>query len=408
MKKIKIKINSIQQHLFDNWNHDSRYSYNKAINLLQDEYYSKLELRNLITPEVTCCRIPWILKTPKAIREAAVFEAHKNFKSAFTNLKNKHIKHFNITYKTKKKISWTITVPQTALKVCNKRQIGLYEERTTNTRLVLTEDIENINNDCNIHYDGLNYYLCVPEERKVKTNGSKNWTCAIDPGLRKFQTIYNVDNDDYLMIGDRASSKMYKYLMLLDKLISNGRNKNKKQILKLRLKIKNKQKELHDKTIHFLCENYNQIYIPKLTKDNDIVRKENRKIKSETVRKMVVLGHSTFVEKLKTKADLYKNVWINQITEEYTSQECLKCRKKTKVTSEIYKCKECGYTIDRDILGSTNIWIKNGLEISSETIKKRDTANVDMRCSLDILEWRKLVANSEYLCQKNYDLGNDW
>lgn len=137
---------------------------------------------------------------------------------------------------------------------------------------------------------------------------------------------------------------------------------------------------------------------------------ENRKIKNETVRKMVVLGHSTFIEKLKTKADLYRNVWINQITEEYTSQQCLKCRNKTKVSGETYKCKDlgCGYIIDRDILGSTNIWIKNGLGMTSQNNKKRDTADVDMRCSLDILEWRKLVENSEYLCQKNYYLGNNW
>jgi hypothetical protein len=45
-------------------------------------YYSKLELRNLITPAEASSRIKWILETPKSIRESAVFEAKKNEKSA--------------------------------------------------------------------------------------------------------------------------------------------------------------------------------------------------------------------------------------------------------------------------------------------------------------------------------------
>jgi len=112
---------------------------------------------------------------------------------------------------------------------------------------------------------------------------------------------------------------------------------------------------------------------------------------------MTVLGHSMFIEKLKAKVDLYKNVLINIVTEEYTSQRCLNCSGLTKTASEIYVCKTCKFKIDRDILGSTNILIK----------KMRDTANVDIRCSLDMLEWRKLVANSVYLSQR-LSFGNNW
>ena len=72
-----------------------------------------------------------------------------------------------------------------------------------------------------------------------------------------------------------------------------------------------------------------------------------------------MLGHGKFIETLKTKADLYTNVQVNIITEEYTSQTCIKCKKRTKTTSELFKCNYCNYKLDRDLIGSTNILLKN-------------------------------------------------
>lgn len=359
------------------WNDHSRYSYNKAINILNEEntrpfyngvkpensnnFYSKTELRDLITPAYVCSRIPWILETPKHIRESAVFEASKNLKSAISNLKNGHIKYFNLRYKNNKLLKWTIGIPKASINIHKNGDIGIYEERTTMFRIRPTEKINKIDNDCTIHFDGLHYYICVPEEVIIKDNKMSNWMCSLDPGSRKFQTIYSPDNDNYIVIGDRASTLLYRHLIRLDRLLSKPNNKNKLRIKKLRLRIVNLQSELHYKTTNFLCENYKNIYIPKLTKENDIIKKDNRKINTKTVRNMVVLGHCKFVERLKTKAETFRNVKIHVITEEYTSQICLCCKKLTKTSDEIYICnnRKCNFTIDRDILGSTNILLKN-------------------------------------------------
>ena len=74
---------------------------------------------------------------------------------------------------------------------------------------------------------------------------------------------------------------------------------------------------------------------------------------------MVVLGHCKFVDTLKAKANLYTNVQVHVITEEYTSQVCLNCKKRTKTSNENWICNSCNFTIDRDALGSTNILLKN-------------------------------------------------
>jgi transposase len=41
------------------------------------------------------------------------------------------------------------------------------------------------------------------------------------------------------------------------------------------------------------------------------------------------------------------------------SQQCLNCRHLTKTSNEIYVCKYCHEKIDRDVLGSVNILLKN-------------------------------------------------
>ena len=144
-------------------------------------------------------------------------------------------------------------------------------------------------------------------------------------------------------------------------MISENSNKNNTKILKLRLKIQNLQSELHFKTSNYLCNNFKCIYVPKLTKENDIINTRLRKIHTKTVRNMVVLGHCKFVERLKTKAEEFTNVQIHVISEEFTSQQCLECRKLTKMKKgeEIHKCEFCKMEIDRDVLGSTNILLKN-------------------------------------------------
>jgi transposase len=73
---------------------------------------------------------------------------------------------------------------------------------------------------------------------------------------------------------------------------------------------------------------------------------------------MVVLAHCKFVELLKTKANEYDNVSVTVVTEEFTSQTCLNCKKRTKTSKELFVCGYCNLHCDRDILGSVNIFLK--------------------------------------------------
>jgi transposase len=44
----------------------------------------------------------------------------------------------------------------------------------------------------------------------------------------------------------------------------------------------------------------------------------------------------------------YNNTNVYVISEEFTSQICLNCKKRTKMCSELFECKFCNFSIDRD------------------------------------------------------------
>ncbi len=374
-----MKPNSIQIKLLNKHRNNYRFTYNKAINLLttNDSYKNKIfesmlirlgpiekkgsrgntmsafDLRNLIVPKEVNSRNPWVLETGTSIRSKAVFEAHENWKTNVGEVIKGSKKFFNLRFKKKRDLKWTINLEHANIKTrkdaFNRTEFSLYEE---SGYIKTSEDFE-IDKDSSIHFDGKYYYILVPYEKPIRESKAENFHVALDPGQRKFQVAYS-PLGGITVIGKNASERIYKLLIMVDRAVST---KNKKLEIKLRMRVKNLQKELHDKTCRFLCENYRNIYIPKLTKNNDIIKKS--KLRSKTIRKMVVLAHCMFVEKLKTKAQDYNNIKIHEVTEEYTSQTCLKCHLRTKTTSEIYKCKNCKFVIDRDILGSRNILLKS-------------------------------------------------
>ena len=375
-----MKPNNSQKKLLETHRHNYRFLYNKAIDILNEENsykndfyiqtikrlgkiedkasygnsYSKFDLKKLLVTEEVNSRITWVLYTGSSIRTKAVFEAHKNWETNVSEVIKGQKRFFNLKYKSKKDIKWTINVEKANIKtrkVLNKTEFSLYQKSGF---IKTTENFE-IEKDCSIHFDGKYYYILVPHSRPIKQSQAENFHVALDPGQRKFQVSYS-PLGGINVIGKNASEKIYKLLLMIDKCIST---KNKKLEIKLRRRVSNLQLELHNKTSKFLCENYRNIYIPELTSGNDIIKKSKRKLKTKTVRAMVILAHCKFVEKLKTKALEYTDVKVHVVTEEYTSQTCLKCKNRTKTTNELFKCKICDFKIDRDILGSRNILLKS-------------------------------------------------
>ena len=120
---------------------------------------------------------------------------------------------------------------------------------------------------------------------------------------------------------------------------------------------KNKIGDLHWKTCKFLCDSFDNIYLPKFETGEMAIKSEKRVISNKIVRTMLQLSHYDFQQKLiyyaKTKR---RDVQI--ITEEFTTKTCGSCGKLNDIAGDkIYIC-DCGYIMDRDYHGARNLAIK--------------------------------------------------
>lgn len=92
----------------------ARFTYNQTVERIEDgAKVNKMELRNSLVTKKDNHFFDdkaWLLETPKAIRQQAVFEACKSYKTCFSNLKAKNIKKFKMKFKSKKSKTWTIGI----------------------------------------------------------------------------------------------------------------------------------------------------------------------------------------------------------------------------------------------------------------------------------------------------------
>ncbi len=370
VKKVKLRLKSNQKAILKQWNNHARYTYNSTVWRLNTDLIksSKLTLRNDLVAAKNNTSKEWLLETPKEIRARAVFEGYTRWKTGCQQVKNKTIKFFNLGYKDKHyqdRNGWTIDIQKQSITKKDNKTVYIYKRITNGEEFSLCEPVGiNIDHDCKIHFDGIDYFLIIPyKEEKEVVREVDNGVISLDPGVRTF--LSGVDHEKAIEIGNGSGTTMFRLLRQMDKLISRvSKSKGKKkhklqiQIKSIKKHIKNKQEELHKKTSTWLCKQYSNIVIPQFG-SKDMVKKKDRKLRTKTVRSMCILGHGKFLERLKIKAKQWgTNVII--VDERYTSKTCGACGNvKTKhFTSKTYKCEKCEVCIDRDTNGAINIFKK--------------------------------------------------
>ena len=214
-----------------------------------------------------------------------------------------------------------------------------------------------------------NYYIAIPRQvaRRDENQAprSQESIIALDPGVRTFQTTYDV-NGLVTEWGKDDMKQLFRLCRIADKIQSLWKTKKrgKRRSTKLAwhrvlFKIKDKVKEVHRKLASWLCENYKVILIPKF-ESSRMVRRAGRKIKSATARGMLTWSHYAFREMLKAKAELFPWVKVVECDEAYTSKTCGCCGviHQTLGGSKVFKCKACKYVADRDINAARNILLR--------------------------------------------------
>lgn len=207
---------------------------------------------------------------------------------------------------------------------------------------------------------------------------NKKDICSIDPGTRTPFAIYS--QKEIMMIGEDASDKLYKICKEIDIIksrmskkqyyvkkwygskqyikVTNKRKKSLRLAMHRKIQyIQNSVKELHYKTIKYLCDNYSTIIVPPFE-----TSKMAKLLNSKIARSMYTLSFYKFRMRLIDKA---KEKHINVIvkSEAFTSKTCGKCGKLHHKlgSNKVFKCPntECKITLERDVNGARNILLRN-------------------------------------------------
>ncbi len=390
-----------------------RWSYNQAIAILRDdklrnEYKASFNtktnkpytLRGYLYHKVVKndCKMMqeprnnWLKRIGVDVRASGTYDAYEAFKTSMASFKNGTIKKFKLGFRSRKKTrSESFNVAKKLIKIDKENHIIQIRWPTESKTPIkkqkrmrfhvpeLRHNAVDILHDCRIQRTRLNeYYLCVPvdyPEPTTTTNSDKLRVCSLDPGVRTFQTIYDVSKQQVIHVGMNDNKKLEKIGGVIDKLRSKGDKGNSKKHYRLGRKIKRLNKrirnlvdDLHKQLAKYLVTNYDVIIIP-IFETSQMAKRVKRKINSKTTRSMLTWRHYSFRERLIFKARQFGSK-VAIVGEQHTSKTCSCCGSITDIkASKVYMCSQCGIIMDRDANAAKNIFLKNHktLEISLHT-----------------------------------------
>ena len=353
--------------MFSQWIGTSRYVYNRALHATKNgEKMNFQSLRNkYVTSKNNDLIHDWELETPKDIRAESIRDMTKAFDVAMLNLRNNNIKNFNLSYRTKKKES-SIAIPSTAFKIKNNKMYIYNSYMKDPLKISKDKSLVNLKIEytCRLKNNNGKWFLYIPVKSSIDEEIALCESCSLDPGTRKFQTIYSEESVIKIGIHKDKLKNIQKKIDTLEslrsqKIIKKSRYNRKRN--KIQFRLSNLVDDLHYQTISYLIKTFQTIFIPKFESQELIKINKSKHFR----RDLLSLKHYTFRERLIDKSKMKKGCHVYVCTEEFTSKTCGSCGNQNNDlgTNEVYNCKKCGITIDRDVNGARNIFIKNIKEI---------------------------------------------
>ena len=350
-----------QKIIFGNWFKVARDCYNKIIELLETEtslFSDKREryhLRDKVIKEVNDIYGVNLEIKKNAVQEAfdAIDNGGNNF--GYRSCKDKSSSLYVRTscVSTKKNTIFPCTFP-----VINLKKKKLFKPESDG----MTKVVKKFNK----YYIHINEVRCQGVDWDIFSG--RESACALDPGTHTFNTYWSPSSCG--KIAAEGGVEIFGLCRRIDRLLSKksgltGKKKSNlsRAIRKTRTVLTNKVDDLHWKSASFLCENYDNVFLPSF-ETKGMSAKKKRKITSKTARKMLTLSHFKFQQRLVSKA-MEKSVSILMLDEPYTSQLCSGCftlNKKLKLCERTYDCNNCKIRIDRDYNGARNIYFR-GFEL---------------------------------------------
>lgn len=215
------------------------------------------------------------------------------------------------------------------------------------------------------------YYICIPRVTEFQQTNSMR-SCAIDPGVRDFITIY--DPQEIVVGVTDGKEAVLKRCLIIDRLqaklatnpTKRSRYRIRKKIYRLYQRIKAMISDMHHKVSRWLSDNYKEVLLPNFCTSK--MTSKQKRLNSKTSRSMLTWAHYRFKQMLKYKMERSGGQVID-CTEHYTSKTCTQCgRINHKLTKQkTFICNHCQYSSDRDVNAARNIYLKNEHLLSLHT-----------------------------------------
>ncbi len=365
-RKIEIFPTVKQKAILRRWFGTSRYTYNTAVSLLEDEETPR-NFKGLVP--VVFNELPdWHTETPRQIKVGAVMDACQAIGNA--KVKCKETGEFQKVSFRSRKHKQTLYLRADSLKK-NGFYVRLLGEMKMAEPLpakpqgkgkVSERDTDAEVKDSQLILENGKYFLCVSYVEKKKTREPSGRIVALDPGVRDFMTFFSEDCFGWL--GQQCINRIQRLCQHCDNLYSRAtreqrplRRALRKAANKIKVKIRNLIDDLHKKVAHFLVTNFDIILLPTF-QTKQMTKRGARKLRTKSVRQMLTLSHYRFKTFLKQKALEY-GVRVIDVCEAYTSKtvswtgELIRNLGGSKVIKS-----SAGDRMDRDLNGARGIFIK--------------------------------------------------
>jgi transposase len=361
-KSIKIRIfpTITQTQTLKKWFGVRRWIYNRCLYIMKENYKkvpavktTQKMLRELVIKNSNYKNEnKWMLEYEFDLRDEAMRDVLNNLNSNLAKGKG-----FDLNFKSKKEKE-TLSVLS---KKWNKKK-NFYSSVFKPENMKSSEPLPKILGYTSrlIKTETKKYYFCMPAPLALSENQApENSMIFIDPGVKTFVTGYD-PSGKVITWGERDVGRIARLLHYQRKLqskIKTSTLRNKKKNLwrianlKIGENIRNLVSEMHKKLSKWLCENYENIYLPRLNFHN--CKNLDRKSKA----KLASLSHCSFLERLKNKTREFSKVHFYEVNEAFTSKTCSSCgyQKHNLKNNDTYNCNECSISIGRDINASRNI-----------------------------------------------------
>jgi len=365
--KIRLFPNSEQRQMLSSWFNTARWTYNRTVDAIRNGCErSKKALRALCVNNDLWAsdELEWVKDTPYDIRDEAMNDVLKAYKTNFAAKRTQFI----VNFKSRKAKSDSI-----ALLAKHWKASGLFHPTVWGkTPLKAAEPLpDKLDYDCRLQRTNLgHFYLCIPrplEFRSERQAPVQPSVIALDPGVRTFQTGYCPDGS-VIAFGDKDIGRISNLCRRLDQLQSKAsqpevrhrqRHRMQKAMRRARERITNLVNDCHHKVAKQLCQSYTTILLP-LFETRNMVSRIKRRIGSKSARMMLTWSHYRFRQTLLSKSREYPWVEVIVVDEAFTSKTCGQCGElhQTLGVSKVFVCPKCKFTADRDVNGARNILLK--------------------------------------------------